>query len=225
MLASKHGLHRISRQWLTEAERQDLLMLAASAFVVLPLLPDHTIDPWDAINPRRLWVLVAAIMAIASIGYLVPRIFGTRFGLAIAGVAGGFVSSTATVLTMADRAKAHPTRTASASPCGSVHDAPWTRHRTAPGIATCGAVIGLAGQSSLCVASPRLKELVPFPRGLAWATVLAHAIVLSKSDSRYGSRNKHASRCPSPLRSDLCLAAVYEEFGCGDVAGFIRCEE
>jgi len=35
--------------------------------------------------------------------------------MAIAGVAGGFVSSTATVLTMADRAKADPTRTASAA--------------------------------------------------------------------------------------------------------------
>jgi len=80
LLASKQKLHQISRQWLTEAELQDLLMLAASAFVVLPLLPDHAIDPWDAINPRRRWVLVVAIMAFASIGYLALRIFGTRFG-------------------------------------------------------------------------------------------------------------------------------------------------
>lgn len=113
LLASKRRLHAICRQWLSEAELQDLLTLLAAAFVVLPLLPDYAIDPWNAINPRRLWVLVVAIMAIATLGYLALRIFGTRFGLAIAGVAGGFVSSTATVLTMADRAISNPTRVAS----------------------------------------------------------------------------------------------------------------
>lgn len=110
LLASKHKLHAVCRQWLSEAELQDLLTLLAAAFVVLPLLPDHAIDPWDAINPRRLWVLVITIMAMATLGYLALRIFGTRFGLAIAGMAGGFVSSTATVLIMADRAIANPAR-------------------------------------------------------------------------------------------------------------------
>lgn len=114
-LASKDKLHRISRQWLTAAELQDLLILLASAFVVLPLLPDSPLDPWGAINPRRLWILVVAIMAIATLGYLALRVFGTRFGLAIAGVAGGFVSSTATVLSMADRAKTNPERVAPAA--------------------------------------------------------------------------------------------------------------
>lgn len=113
LLASKNKLHAICRQWLSEAELQDLLTLLAAAFVVLPLLPDYAIDPWDAINPRRLWVLVITIMAMATLGYLALRIFGTRFGLAIAGMAGGFVSSTATVLIMADRAIANPARAAS----------------------------------------------------------------------------------------------------------------
>jgi uncharacterized membrane protein (DUF4010 family) len=108
LLASKRKLHAICRQWLSEAELQDLLTLLAAAFVVLPLLPDHAIDPWGAINPRRLWVLAVAIMSIATLGYLALRVFGTRFGLAIAGLASGFVSSTATVLTMAERAKLNP---------------------------------------------------------------------------------------------------------------------
>jgi len=115
LLAGKGALHRISRQWLTAAELRDFLILLASAFVILPLLPDTSIDPWEAINPRRLWLLVVAIMAIATVGYLSLRLLGMRFGLAIAGIAGGFVSSTVTVLAMADRAIAHPAQTASAA--------------------------------------------------------------------------------------------------------------
>lgn len=113
LLASKHKLHAVCRRWLSEAELQDLLVLLAAAFVVLPFLPDRAVDPWNAINPRRLWVLVVAIMAIATLGYLALRIFGTRLGMAIAGIAGGFVSSTATVLMMADQARFSPDRTAS----------------------------------------------------------------------------------------------------------------
>ncbi|NID14619.1 MgtC/SapB family protein [Luteibacter yeojuensis] len=111
ILASRARLHRFARQWLSERELHDLLILAVSAFVVLPLLPDVTVDPWDSINPRRLWWLVVAVMSIASAGYLVLRTFGARFGLAIAGLAGGFASSTATVLAMGERAREDPSLT------------------------------------------------------------------------------------------------------------------
>lgn len=112
LLANKYRLHGIARRWLSEAELHDLLILLTCAFVVLPLLPNAPLDPWGAINPRQLWILVVAIMGISTLGYLALRIIGTRFGLAIAGIAGGFVSSTATVLAMADRAKADRAQTA-----------------------------------------------------------------------------------------------------------------
>ena len=44
VLAAKSRLHRFTRQVLTAQEMHDLLLLAAAAFVVLPLLPDRTID-------------------------------------------------------------------------------------------------------------------------------------------------------------------------------------
>src|SRR5688572_30662639 len=76
VLASKQRLHRFSRRVLTRQELHDLLLLTAAAFVVLPLLPDRTIDPWRSINPHRLWVLAVAVMAIGSVGYVALRIFG-----------------------------------------------------------------------------------------------------------------------------------------------------
>ena len=107
-LASKSRLHALARQWLSERELHDLLILATAVFIVLPLLPDRTIDPWQAINPRKLWLLAVAIMAIASLGYVALRAFGSRLGLGIAGLAGGFVSSTATIAGMGERARLSP---------------------------------------------------------------------------------------------------------------------
>ncbi|UPG86675.1 DUF4010 domain-containing protein [Luteibacter aegosomatis] len=115
VLANRRRLHRLSRQWLSERELHDLLTLAAAAFVVMPLLPDRAIDPWGAIHPRSLWMLVVIVMAIGSFGYISLRAFGMRFGMAVAGLAGGFASSTATVALMGERARATPRMTASAA--------------------------------------------------------------------------------------------------------------
>lgn len=115
LLASKQRLHRLSSRWLSESDLHDLLTLAAAAFVVLPLLPNRALDPWDAFNPRRLWFLFVAMMAISSLGYLALRALGKRLGLPIAGLASGFVSSTATIAAMAARAKEIPNVTAAAA--------------------------------------------------------------------------------------------------------------
>jgi len=108
ILASKESLHHFSRQILSKSELDDGLLLAAAALIVLPLLPNRTIDPFHALNPRRLWLLVVWVMAINAVGYAGLRLFGLRRGLAFAGFFGGFVSSTATIGSMAQRAKANP---------------------------------------------------------------------------------------------------------------------
>jgi len=110
VLYSKPRLHPFVREQLSEQELHDLLLLAAAAFVVLPLLPERPIDPWGAIDLRRLWLLVVALMAISSAGYVALRWFGPRLGLPLAGFAGGFVSSTATIAAMADQSRSAPTR-------------------------------------------------------------------------------------------------------------------
>lgn len=120
VLASKPRLHRFTREQLTPQELHDLLLLVAAAFVVLPLLPDRALDPWGALNPHRLWLLVVAVMGVSAAGYLALRVFGSRIGLALAGLAGGFVSSTATIAAMGDRARASPGLTASFAGAGLV---------------------------------------------------------------------------------------------------------
>jgi uncharacterized membrane protein (DUF4010 family) len=118
VLASKSSLHRFVTEALSEQELHDVLLLLAAAFVVMPLLPDEPVDPWSAINPRKLWLLVVAVMAVSTAGYVALRAFGARFGLVLAGLAGGFVSSIATIAAMGDRAKAAPTHVAAFASAG-----------------------------------------------------------------------------------------------------------
>jgi uncharacterized membrane protein (DUF4010 family) len=60
------------------------------------------------INPRKLGLLAVLVMTINAAGYVALRVLGPGRGLALSGLLGGFVSSTATVGAMAQRAKRHP---------------------------------------------------------------------------------------------------------------------
>jgi len=70
---------------LDEEEIDDALLLAASALIVLPLLPDRPIDPWDALNPRKIWLFAVLVMAINAAGYVALRAVGGGRGLLVAG--------------------------------------------------------------------------------------------------------------------------------------------
>lgn len=108
LLQSKGRLHDLATKALSTQDLRDLLYLSAAAFVILPLLPDQTLDPWGTLNPHQLWMLAVAMMAVSAVGYFSLRRLGARKGLAIAGLAGGFASSTAVVVAMAERAKETP---------------------------------------------------------------------------------------------------------------------
>jgi uncharacterized membrane protein (DUF4010 family) len=106
LLASRTRLHRFVRSVLTEEELNDILIFAGATLVVLPLIPDRSMAPYGALNPHSIWILVVLVMAISGAGYIAVRILGTRFGLPIAGLASGFISSTATIAAMGARVKA-----------------------------------------------------------------------------------------------------------------------
>ena len=104
LLAFKSRLHQFVRFLLTEDELEDALVFAAASLVVLPLVPDRAMGPYGALNPHAIWVIVVLVMAISAAGYLAVRLLGSRYGLPIAGLASGFVSSTATIGAMGARA-------------------------------------------------------------------------------------------------------------------------
>lgn len=108
LLAARDRLHQWVRDLMTEEELHDLLLFAASAVIVLPLLTDENIGPWESINPYEIWRLVVLVMGVSGVGYIALRSVGPRFGLPISGLAGGFVSSSATIASMGSTARSRP---------------------------------------------------------------------------------------------------------------------
>lgn len=108
LLAAKSRMHGFIRQTLTADEIRDGLLLAASALVILPLIPEKAIDPQGVLNVHKLWSLVVLIMAIGAAGHVALRAMGGRYGLPLTGFIGGFVSSSATIAAMATRARREP---------------------------------------------------------------------------------------------------------------------
>lgn len=103
LLVSRDALHRFVRETVTEQELGDALKFFVAAFVLLPILPTGHFGPFGTWVPQRIWLLVVLITGIGWLGYVATRMFGARRGLMVTGLAGGFVSGTATTGVMAAR--------------------------------------------------------------------------------------------------------------------------
>lgn len=108
LLASRSWLHELARRRLSDQELLDAILLAAAALIVLPLLPDRSVDPYGVLNPRVIWALTVVVLLINACGYLALRTLGAKIGLPVTGFVGGFVSSTATIGALGARARRAP---------------------------------------------------------------------------------------------------------------------
>jgi uncharacterized membrane protein (DUF4010 family) len=104
LLAARDRIHHFVRSVLSEQELNDIILFSAMALIVLPLAPDRYMGFFDALNPRAIARLIVLVMAISALGYVAMRSLGPRYGLPLAGFASGFVSSTATIYSMGERA-------------------------------------------------------------------------------------------------------------------------
>lgn len=159
LLAFRVQLHRFVRERITDQELLDALTFAIAAVVILPLLPNRTIDPFGLLNPFTLWRLAVVAMALSFLGYAAQRLLGGRFGLLVAGLAAGLVSSTAAVATMGARSKERPELTAASA---------------------AGAVASMIGSLTYLAAligavNPPLVLRLAVPLGLSAVLVLAYA--------------------------------------------------
>ncbi|WP_300615472.1 DUF4010 domain-containing protein [Dokdonella sp.] len=231
LLASKPALHRFTRLSLGDAELADLLLLAASALIVLPLLPDRTIDPFDVINPRKLWLLVVLVMAINAAGYIALRVAGGNRGMLLAGLLGGFVSSTATIGGMGQRAHAMPELRRSAVAAALLSNvatviqmavilgalAPSLLHAFAAPLVAAGAVAALvasayawrarheAGQALPAIAASRPFDL---RHALLFAAIVAVALVLAAVLKRWVGQGGVLAAAAASGLADVHAATV-----------------
>ena len=104
ILAERQVMHTFLRR-LTWLELRAAILLLVMTAVLLPVLPDRTIDPWDALNPHQIWLMTVMIGIISYAGYIAIRLAGARKGLLFAGLMGGLVTSTTVTWTFARLAK------------------------------------------------------------------------------------------------------------------------
>jgi uncharacterized membrane protein (DUF4010 family) len=105
LLISKHNLHRFVQRTITDLEIADALKFFIAAFIVLPLLPTGHVGPYGVWVPQRIWLLVVLITGVGWLGYAATRMLGANRGLLVTGLAGGFVSATATIAALGARSR------------------------------------------------------------------------------------------------------------------------
>lgn len=100
VLAYKQPLHGMVQKIGWDDVFAGLRLLIAT-FIILPLLPEEAIDPWGALKPYSLWLLVLLISSLSLIGYVATRALGADRGVILTALSGGLVSSTAVTLSFA----------------------------------------------------------------------------------------------------------------------------
>lgn len=99
MLSIKPKLHK----WVKTIEPNELysgiLFLIISA-ILLPLLPNRGLGPWNVLNPFQLWGMVVLIAGISYVGYFSMKYMGKEKGILFTSFTGSLVSSLAVTVTL-----------------------------------------------------------------------------------------------------------------------------
>jgi uncharacterized membrane protein (DUF4010 family) len=107
LLSQRDRLHGWLRG-LTETEIQAVVRFAVIAGAIWPLLPDAQMGPFNAWNPRDLWLVVVLVCGISFAGYVASRRFGARHGVIATAAIGSLYSSTAVTAALSQQLKAEP---------------------------------------------------------------------------------------------------------------------
>ncbi len=102
VLALRSETHR----WvglLDEADVKALARYAVIALAIFPFLPEGRFGPYDAWDPRSLWLVVMIVTGFSFAGYIANRLFGARKGTIATAVIGGAYSSTAVTLSFSQK--------------------------------------------------------------------------------------------------------------------------
>ena len=107
LLQLREPLHELAGK-IGEPDIKAIMQLVLVALVILPLLPDRTFGPYGVFNPYQIWWMVVLIVGLSLLGYVGFKLFGSRAGTVVAGILGGVISSTATTVGYARRARQEP---------------------------------------------------------------------------------------------------------------------
>jgi uncharacterized membrane protein (DUF4010 family) len=107
LLSLKVELGRFVKR-ITREDIYATLKFAVITAIVLPVLPNASVidsQPFDVLNPHKVWLMVVFISGISFLGYVLVQAVGPRQGIGLAGFLGGLVSSTAVTLSFSQRSE------------------------------------------------------------------------------------------------------------------------
>ena len=203
LLALRDVLHSFVAG-LSWVEVRDGLILLAMAFLLLPLLPDTTLDPWDALNPRALWIIAVILASISYAGWIAVRALGERWGILLTAAVGGLASSTATTATLARLG-----RLPGAQP----------RHLAA-GMCLSGAVSLMRIAVLAGVLDPTLVRPLALPYGCAIVALLGGSLWLLRNALKSPTSQPFSMKSPVDLISAMQMVAILA--GVSLIAGLLR---
>lgn len=194
LLAARENMHRFATEWLTELELRDALVLAGVALVVVPLAAVAPL-PWlGGLAPRTAAWLVLLILLMQAAAHVARRLLGDGHALALTGLLGGFVSSTATIATLGAQARREP---------------PAAQRVIAGAAALSGAATWLQAAALCTVVSPSLLPSLLAPAGAGALVAMAGGVTawraVDSSDTRSGPV---APRRPLRMREALTVAVL-----------------
>jgi uncharacterized membrane protein (DUF4010 family) len=108
LLSVKDPVHAFADR-IDESERRASAKFILVVLVVLPSLPDRSMDVLLGLNPRFVWLMVVFVTGLGFVAYLLGQFLGPEQSIALTGIVGGFVSSTATTVSMAEKSVANET--------------------------------------------------------------------------------------------------------------------
>ena len=195
ILAYKQPLHGFVEKLGTDDVYAALRLLFAT-FIILPILPDEPLDPWEALNPQSLWLLVLLISGLSLVGYVLTRTLGAHRGIPITGLAGGLASSTAVTLSLARQSREPQYEKAGAAIVAGVLLA-WT-----VSFARVFVEVLIVNRALLPAVLPALVAMSGVCAGFAW-------LMLRRADRDGGEAKEVPLRNPFSLTSAMKFAAIF----------------
>lgn len=126
ILSFKHRTQQLMLG-VSQEETRSFISYALIALVVLPFLPNVPVYLGDIpllnsllesynvnlgrfaglelFNPRKIWLIVALVTGIDVFGYILGKVFGHKRSFALTSFVGGFISSTSTTQSLAQKSK------------------------------------------------------------------------------------------------------------------------
>ncbi len=99
ILEIKPRMEKIEKR-ISNTDIEAVVLLLVMSFIILPVLPDKMVGPYNLFNPYKTWIMAIIISALSFIGYVAIKILGEKHGVLITGAAGGVISSTAVSITL-----------------------------------------------------------------------------------------------------------------------------